>query len=83
MDTTTTDFKVSTSTAHLLNALRHIEAAWDFLYQYHEVLFGEDTANKLSDEYEAVLDPARKYVEKLLADDLRGWANTVNPNTPL
>lgn len=80
---TTTDFKVSTATGHLLNALRSVEAARDFLYKYDEVLFGEETANKLSDEYEAVLDPARNYVEKLLADGLRAWANTINPNTPL
>ena len=80
---TTTEFKVSTAMGHLLNALRSVEAAWDFLYKYHEVLFGEETANKLSDEYEAVLDPARNYVEKLLADGLRAWANTINPNTPL
>ena len=80
---TTTDFKVSTATGHLLNALRHVEAARAFLYKYHDELFGEDTAAKLSDEYDAVFDPARDYVEKMLADGLRTWANTIDPNTPL
>ena len=80
---TATDFKVSTETGHLLNALRHVEAARAFLYKYHDELFGEDIAVKLSDEYDPVFDPARDYVEKMLADGLRTWANTIDPNTPL
>ncbi len=83
MDTTTTDFKVSTSTGHLLNALRHIEAARSFLYQRDEEMFGEETAYKMSDEYDAVLDPARDYVKKELEDELIAWANHVDPNEPL
>ena len=80
---TTTDFKVSTATGHLLNALRHVEAATAFLYEYNYELFGEDIAAKLSEEYDAVFDPARGYVEKMLAEGLRAWANTTDPNTPL
>ena len=80
---TTTDFKVSTTTGYLLNALRHVEAAEEFLYKYNYELFGEDTAAKLSEEYAAVFDPARGYVEKILVEDLRAWANTIDPNTPL
>lgn len=80
---TTTDFKVSTTTGYLLNALRHVEAATEFLYKYNSELFGEDTAAKLADEYDAVFDPARGYVEKMLAEGLRAWANTIDPNTPL
>ena len=80
---TTTDFKVSTTTGYLLNALRHVEAAEEFLYKYNSELFGEDTAAKLSEEYAAVFDPARGYVEKKLVEGLRAWANTIDPNTPL
>ncbi|MBR7003904.1 MAG: hypothetical protein IKI00_02885 [Bacteroidales bacterium] len=80
---TTTDFKVSTTTGYLLNALRHVEAAKDFLYKYNSELLGEDTAAKLSEEYAAVFDSARGYVEKMLAEELRVWANTIDPNTPL
>ena len=80
---TTTDFKVSTTTGYLLNALRHVEAAKDFLYKYDSELLDEETAAKLSEEYAAVFDSARGYVEKRLAEELRVWANTIDPNTPL
>lgn len=83
MDTTTTDFKVSTATGHLLNALRSVEAARSFLYAYDVELFGEETADSLRDKYDPTLDVARDLVEQMLGDSLRTWANTINPNTPL
>lgn len=83
MDTTTTDFKVSTATGHLFNALRSVEAARSFLYAYDVELFGEDTADSLRDKYDPALDVARDLVEQMLGDSLRTWANTTTPNTPL
>lgn len=80
---TATDFKVSTETGHLLNALRHVEAARSYLYKYHNELLGEETANALAGEYNPIFDNARDYVERLLAEGLTTWANTIDPNTPI
>lgn len=74
---------VGRPTAELLAALRSVENARAHLYEYHDVLFGEETAEKLAEEYAPILDAARDYVEKLLADGLRTWANMTDPDAKL
>lgn len=84
MNTTTTHTPtVGRATAELLAALRSVENARAHLYEYNDVLFGEEIAAKQTAEYDAILDTARDYVEKLLADALRTWAVTTKPNAEL
>lgn len=82
-NTTNNTPTVGRATAHLLAALRFIENARAEVYEYNDALLGEDLATNLGKEYDPVFDTARDYVEKLLADQLRGWAICTDPNTEL
>lgn len=72
---------VGPTTANLLLSLRSVEAAREYLCRYYNEQFGEETAETEIEQVDAKLfDPVRDFLERKIIDNIRYWANIIEPD---
>lgn len=69
----TTNYSVSKETAHLLDAVKCLEKAWDHVYDCLEIKFETDDHEKIREhmvEFDEAFDKAKEFVIETINDNV-------------